>query len=254
MTDYKCLYCPKIYKQKYNYNRHISVCRFLKSSEKEQQNEIELQGEHVPNLFELFQLVKEISLENEELKKRVQKLENRGNKEVKRVHIIEWLQTQKPCITFEKWLIQELYPNIEHHLEHVFQHDLLFGINKMLDTYFSTCKSVLLPICSYQKNKIINIYIYDVFDGNECWQQISHTLFDKYMSHMCDQFILTFNQVWYQENKEKIESNEKYKEKYIENYQKVLGGKHKKEIMYTKIRTMIAENVKKSPKLASINI
>lgn len=253
MTEYKCLYCPKTYKQKHNYNRHVSICKFLKSSEKEQQNSIELESENIPNLFELFQLVKEINLENEELKKRVQKLENKGTKEIKKVHIIEWLQSQKPCITFEKWLLQELYPNIEDHLEHVFQKDLLFGIHKMLENYFSTCQSVLLPICSYQKNKIINIYIYDIFDGNECWQQISHTLFDKYMSHMCDQFILIFNQVWYQKNKEKIDSSDKYKEKYIENYQKVLGGKQKKDVLYTKLRGVIAENVKKNPKLTTIS-
>ena len=51
MTEYKCLYCPKTYKQKHNYNRHISICKFLKSGEKEQQNELELHSEKVPTLF-----------------------------------------------------------------------------------------------------------------------------------------------------------------------------------------------------------
>ena len=112
MTEYKCLYCPKTYKQKHNYNRHVSVCKFLKSSEKEQQDDLELHSEKTPTLFELFQIVKEISVENDELKKRVQKLEGKQNREVKKINIIQWLENQKPCITFEKWLLQEIYPTI----------------------------------------------------------------------------------------------------------------------------------------------
>lgn len=252
MTEYKCLYCPKTYKQKHNYNRHVSVCKFLKSSEKEKQDDLELHSEKTPTLFELFQIVKEISVENDELKKRVQKLEGKQNREVKKINIIQWLENQKPCITFEKWLLQEIYPNISEHLEHVFQKDLLYGITKLFENYFATCKSVMLPICSYQKNKFSNIYVYDIFDGVESWQQMSHTLFDKYMSHMCDQVILVFNQVWYKENEEKINSNEKFKERYIENYQKVLGGKQKKDVIYNKLRSLIVENVKKNPKIATI--
>lgn len=79
MTEYKCLYCPKTYKQKHNYNRHVSICKFLKSSEKEQQNNIELESEKVPNAFEMFQLIKELSMENENLKKRVSKMETKDS-------------------------------------------------------------------------------------------------------------------------------------------------------------------------------
>ena len=60
MTEYKCLYCPKTYKQKHNYNRHVSICKFLKSSEKEQQYDLELHSEKTPTLFELFQIVFDI--------------------------------------------------------------------------------------------------------------------------------------------------------------------------------------------------
>ena len=70
---------------------------------------------------------------------------------------------------------------------------------------------------------------------------------------MCDQVILVFNQVWYKENEEKINSNEKFKERYIENYQKILGGKQKKDVIYNKLRSLIVENVKKNPKIATIS-
>ena len=77
MSEFQCLYCCKTYKQKYNYNRHVSICKFLKSSEKEQQNNIELESEPIPNAFEMFQLIKELSMENENLKKRVSKMETK---------------------------------------------------------------------------------------------------------------------------------------------------------------------------------
>ena len=252
MSEFQCLYCCKTYKQKYNFNRHVSICKFLKSSEKEQQNNIELESEPIPNAFEMFQLIKELSMENENLKKRVSKMETKDTT-TKKVNFMEWLQTQKPCITFEKWFIEELYPNIPEFLEVVFQKNLYDGIEKMLKQYFSTCKDVILPICCYQKNKINNIYIYDIFDGNDSWQPVTNTILDKYFSHLCDQFIVAFTQIWYKENKELIETTDKYKDMYMENYKKVLGGTEKKEVLYGKIRALFCSHVKKTPKFASIN-
>ena len=103
MSEFQCLYCFKTYKQKYNFNRHVNLCKFLKSSEKEQQNNIELESEKIPNAFEMFQLIKELSMENENLKKRVSKMETKDSS-TKKVNFKEWLQTQKPCITFESGL------------------------------------------------------------------------------------------------------------------------------------------------------
>lgn len=252
MSELQCLYCFKTYKQKYNFNRHVSICKFLKGSEKEQQNNIELESEKIPNAFEMFQLIKELSMENENLKKRVAKMETKDST-TKKINFTEWLQIQKPCITFEKWFVEELYPNIGDFLEIVFQKNLYDGIEKMLKQYFSTCRNVLLPICCYQKNKINNVYIYDLFDGNNCWQQVSNTILDKYFSHLCDQFIVVFTQVWYKDNKELIESTEKYKELYIENYKKVLGGTEKKDVLYGKIRTLFCNHVKKTTKVTNMD-
>tara|TARA_B100000508_G_scaffold139044_1_gene136282 strand:+ start:760 stop:1434 length:675 start_codon:yes stop_codon:yes gene_type:complete len=224
----------------------------LKSSEKEQQNNIELESEKIPNAFEMFQLIKELSMENENLKKRVSKMETKDSS-TKKVNFKEWLHTQKPCITFEKWFIEEIYPIIPEFLTVVFEKTLYEGIEKMLKHYFSSCKDLLLPICCYQKNKINSIYIYDMFDGTNSWQPITNTILDKYFSHLCDQFIVAFTQVWYKENKELIETTDKYKEIYMENYKKVLGGTEKKEVLYGKIRALFCSHVKKTPKLASIN-
>ena len=94
MSEFQCLYCFKTYKQKYNFNRHVSICKFLKSSEKEQQNNIELESEKIPNAFEMFQLIKELSMEkNENLKKRVSKMETKDSS-TKKVNFKEWLHTQ----------------------------------------------------------------------------------------------------------------------------------------------------------------
>ena len=252
MNEFNCLYCNKKYKQKYNYIRHVNICKFLKSSVKEQNDNIELESEYIPNPYEMFQLIKELNLENESLKKRLLKLETKSST-TKKINFLEWLQTYKPCITFEKWLTQEIYPNIGDYLDVVFNKDLFQAIDKLLKQYFNTCKDVMVPICCYQKNKVNNIYVYDMFDGVETWQQISNTILEKYLSHFCDQFIVAFTEIWYKKHKELIETSEKYQELYMENYKKILGGKENKDILYGKIKLSLCGLVKKTPKVATIN-
>ena len=82
---YQCDYCNKIYKNKKFFDKHYLKCQSLNNCE---ENEFEV----LPSLSSIYKLVKHLVKENNQLKIRVNKLENKlRNKNNNKVNIIDWL-------------------------------------------------------------------------------------------------------------------------------------------------------------------
>lgn len=246
-NQYKCNFCSRNYKEKFNYDRHISVCKFLSQTPRQQDNEIELSSEIIPSTKELFQLVKHLSMRVDKLEKENQQLKQQQNK---KINILEWLNksNNKPIILFELWIIDTIQPKIIDTLETVFHNDLTTAIIKLFNDCIEQNDLEHIPICSFaKKNSQIYVYDKDREDDNDIkWIALTNKEIDKYIDYISNQYISVFINDWYKPNQKNIEESEKYKNLYAEYYQKVLGGTVSKETRNTKIKKFIYNKLKRT--------
>lgn len=244
---YKCNFCVKSYKEKFNYDRHISVCKYLSQPEKVQLSDLEITQEQIPGNFELFQLVKHLSFRLDKLEKENQMLRQRQNK---KKNVLEWLNNgteERPIVTFERWLVDEIQPGIPAVLDIVFKKDLVAGVNGLFQNYFENNRDKRYPICCFV-NKQTAFYVYDKVESDIKWKSITTEMLDKYIEHISHQFVGVFIKEWYVPNQELIATKEKYKDMYAEYYQKILGGTTSKQLQYSKIKTALHCYLKQSIK------
>ena len=247
-NQYKCNFCVKSYKEKFNYDRHISVCKYLSQPPRTRLNDLDVTQDKPPSNVELFQIVKHLSIRLDKLEKENQALRQRQNK---KKNVLEWLNTnaeQKPIFTFEKWLVDEIQPHVSSMLETVFAHDLITGVVGLFQNYFATNSESVLPICCFA-NKGSSFYMYEKSKKDDThigWVSIPSNTMDKYIEHICQQFIVTFLKDWCEPNHELITTKEKYKDMYAEYYQKILGGTISKELRYSKIKSSLHTCLKRN--------
>lgn len=246
--QYKCNYCVKSYKEKFNYERHVSVCKYLSQTPRQQINEVELVHENVPSNAELFQLVKHLSVRLDKLEKENHTLRQKQNK---KKNVLEWLNSnaeEKPVLTFEKWLVEEVQIKISSFLEAVFKRDLVHGVVELFQKYLEKKEDVVIPICCFT-NKSTSVYIYEKNVADETqflWKMITMSRFDEYIEHICQQFIIVFLKEWCEPNQELIATKDKYKDMYAEYYQKILGGTTSKDVRCSKIRNSLQTLLKRN--------
>lgn len=78
-VEYTCNYCFKKYKRKTYYNQHINVCNEMYKTMKERESDIE-NMEEIPNISDIYKLVKHLVNEKEMMKKEIVKLKERLNR------------------------------------------------------------------------------------------------------------------------------------------------------------------------------
>ncbi len=229
---YKCNNCAKTYNLKLNYDNHINVCSFINKSTIEQENDIDLSSEKVPNNFETYQLIKHMMKKINSLENEVKRLKQKENKTI---NVVEYLNANKnytPILSFHEWLEQEIVPLVPNHLQDVFDKNLPEGVNALFNRYKDTANNVVLPIYSFVKNKQ---HITCIYQDNK-WEILENRKMNNYINFICDEFVAVFTNIWYTQNKIKISKDEKLKDLYLLYNKKVLGDGKKKEQLQNKIR------------------
>jgi hypothetical protein len=257
-NGYKCQYCSKIYREKFNYDRHYLCCEFFHKSSRERNNEIDISNEQLPSQRDMYLLIQDMVLRIDKLEKenaRYRKIQN------KKINLLDWLNkesSEKPIITFSNWIYNNLFPHIKDNLEIVFNIDLLKGIVLSFDKAIEK-NDEKLPICAVDNdNKTMNLYIFEKpslfkhpnqeFDSEKelpRWVKLSNAEFDKFLIKIDHQFLVDFNRHWYCVNKNKMETDESFKDKYIHYHKAILGGdRMSDETRYNKIRHYLYEKIK----------
>jgi hypothetical protein len=222
--SYQCEFCEHIYRQKFNYDRHVVCCEFLHKSQKERDYETDMEQDKIPSQREMYQIMQTMSLKIQKLEAEVKKMKQIQNK---KMDLVEWLNNQgkQPDQVFYHWLRTKVYSKIKDVLEVVYTTDLLKGCKDLFKLIISESKQEELPIRAFE-NKENCIYIYveksDTLRKECHWIKISNTEFDKILGKIDEQFILNFRVHWYEPNKDKMDK-EVYKDMYVRNYAKVLG-------------------------------
>jgi hypothetical protein len=244
---YRCQNCNKTYREKFNYDRHFLCCDFFHKSCRERKNEIDIENDHLPDPRQMYSLIQDMVLRIDKLEKENKKYRNMQKN---KINIIDWLnaKTSKPPILFSKWIAETVFPNIKENLETVFTTDLMTGILKSFDKAIEMTKESDLPICTFDI-KNLTFYVFDNQPGQEIpsWFKISNTDFENYLAKIDHQFLVDFNKNWYVINKDKMETDESFKDKYICYHKSILGGdRMSDQTRYNKIRHKLYEKLKKT--------
>jgi len=244
MTEkYRCNYCSRNYRIKTNYDKHVGFCSFINKSKKEQTDILD-SLEDIPNPNEMFLFMKELALRVDKLEKENAMLKNAISKEKRKINVLEWLNEKsgiRPDKTFSEWIMDA---PIQIIMTSVFENDLVYGI---LRCFEKRVENQVIPIyaCS---NKPNTFYIYS--DKNEEngdkkyeWVLLSTDLFHKWVDFISQRFLGSFES-WVNENKEAIENNEQMNQKYLQYFQKMLGGKLSNEARNNRVRQGVFAKIK----------
>lgn len=243
-SKYTCNHCLRGYKEKFNYDRHIGFCEFSHKSIKERENDIEA-FEKTPSVSELFSFVKELVVRIDKLEKENTQLKNMASISKRKLGFIDWLNYRnKPCVTFTKWLSEIPYYN---YLNDIFNNDLITG--SVLSLQYKN-SGMGYPLYAFSEKQNC-FYIYDEVSDNETklqWILIQGNDFDKWLNYISQSFLIEFKK-WCDEHKNEIDNDEKMKETYFSNFQKVLGNsKLSVDVRNQRIRQQLFNKIKQSYK------
>jgi hypothetical protein len=255
---YICGSCNKNYKEKFNFDRHKLCCEFFHKTQRERHNEIDISNDSLPTQREMYTLMQDLVLRIDKLEKENAKYRQMHNK---KINIIDWLNTKTapPSILFSKWVIEHVFSHVKDNLDVVFSCDLMTGVLKTFEKTIESTNETInkeLPIRAIE-GKNVSFYIFDypiksqnqkegAIDVQPRWFKISNSDFDRYLAKLDHQFLVDFNRHWFSVHKEKVETDESYKDKYINYYKAILGGdRMSDETRYNKIRHKLHEKIKK---------
>lgn len=127
-----CKYCKKSYINQKSYNKHVLMCMEVDNAKN---NEFDI----VPSQNKIYKMLKQLIYENEELKKKVKRLENKVFQKKKKINIIEWLNKQGNAIN------NNVYKNYELFFKNIKLNDILQHIihNSYINGYFVIIKHLL---------------------------------------------------------------------------------------------------------------
>ena len=184
-----CKYCKKSYINQKSYNKHMLLCMEVDNAKN---NEFDI----VPSQNKIYKMVKQLIYENEELKKKVKRLENKMFQKKKKINIIEWLNKQGNEVD------HNVYKNYELFFKNIKLNDSLQHIihNSYIDGYFIIIKYLLkenILIAWKQKKKIYyyndSWYVFKISDlsnlTNKIQRNLISELFEKKDNISNDSFI-----------------------------------------------------------------
>lgn len=184
-----CKYCKKSYINQKSYNKHMLLCMEVDNAKN---NEFDI----VPSQNKIYKMVKQLIYENEELKKKVKRLENKMFQKKKKINIIEWLNKQGNEVD------HNVYKNYELFFKNIKLNDSLQHIihNSYIDGYFIIIKYLLkenILIAWKQKKEIYyyndSWYVFKISDlsnlTNKIQRNLISELFEKKDNISNDSFI-----------------------------------------------------------------
>tara|TARA_B110001454_G_C12705676_1_gene428477 strand:- start:462 stop:1169 length:708 start_codon:yes stop_codon:yes gene_type:complete len=150
----QCRYCGKQYKQEKAYRKHELICQITRDD----LNKISI----IPSQKEMWILVQKLIIQNKEQQLKIEALERVVHRDIKKINMIDWLNTNiKKSTNFDTWL-SKLYTTIDD-LKYVFDSDIVRGLERVLINNIEKEKS---PFKAF-KHKSTILYIFN----NSTWKK-----------------------------------------------------------------------------------
>lgn len=237
--EYKCAYCDKKYKRKKPYDKHLELCQSLNTVTSDE-------FLVVPNAKVMYKLIKHIIKENNQLKIRVNKLEQKLNRKKKPIQVLEWLNNNDDTVLYKQYKPYESFIENNKNIKNIID-EFLATICKH-DYYFKECHDDLYVLIIKHIIEISNIMI--SFKGKnkifiyknkvDKWEQLDLDTFKILLCKIQRYIIIDFSDYC---NIRKISE-----EQYAEISDKILSGtvqKNTLQTIYNKTSKILEIDIKK---------
>ena len=146
-----CPHCGKKFKTNPALHKHIILCQLDKN---------EVKNSVVPTQKEMWVIIQKLYKENEIQKKKIEKLEQIVNRDVKKLNMVDWLNQNDKGIDIDSWLKTNIIVTMED-LNTIFMTDYTRGLSNILsnniinseNTPFRAFSHKIKQLYIYQKNK-----------------------------------------------------------------------------------------------------
>ena len=172
---YQCLYCDRVYKRKKPYEKHETMCKLLKQSSMQQNDE----ETSALNVFELTRMVNMLVSQNKKLNDRITKLEDNAYKKNIKIDIIKWLNTYNTRCKYDlmQWVKNIVITN--DHINYLLSNNLKNTIIKVINENYNDES----PIISFIQKK--NFYVFK----NDNWVICDNDGFSNIISNVRNMFM-----------------------------------------------------------------
>jgi len=232
---YECKFCKKNYINKKAYDNHYLKCEAINSLDC-----IEV----IPSLKNIYKIVKTLVKENNNLKKRVNKLEDKLRKNDKqKVNIIDWLNDRNNNILGNEYIDYKNFINNFNKEITLFWKSKEYTINKLLNYGTVDILKIIINDIIYQHNILIsfkntnNIYYYSSNGWNLLSLSDFYALFQKIQKKMICDFFDYQRTTTIDTDKFNIMSNKIYANE--------LSDEKKQKEVYNKISNLICKEIEK---------
>jgi hypothetical protein len=165
-----CPYCEKEYniRKKTEYERHIILCELISTSNSNKHTDTEEDEENMPSQFQMYKMIRELSIQNKKLQEKVINLEKiiQRGVSLKKVDILERLNSQlqqkQPEDTYQEWI--NSFNITEEDVESLVSENIVHVISGIICRHLSIT-NMSLPIISCDLKKSM-IYIYGIFEDS----------------------------------------------------------------------------------------
>jgi len=142
-----CPHCGKKFKTNPALHKHIILCQLDKN---------EVKNSVVPTQKEMWVIIQKLYKENEIQKRKIEKLEQIVNKDVKKLNMVDWLNQNDKGIDIDSWLKTNIIVTMED-LNTIFMTDYTRGLSNILSNNIINCENTPFRAFSH---KIKQLYIY----------------------------------------------------------------------------------------------
>jgi hypothetical protein len=232
------------------HSKQINSKASLKREEKCEEEETS----SIPTLTMLYSIVQELALENQKMKEEISELHKHLTKGMKKVNILEWLNTadpqqQPPTKTFKEFMKTI---KVTQNAVHILMNDTaLQTIIHIVEENFMSITE--LPIKAFsQKNN--SIYIYNnTSNPTTNWKKLQPEEFVLMLKHIHSKILSQLCE-WYNKNKTEILKGEKLSDIYDKTLHKLMSIDFESSpTLVSKIRTHLYNLIKTDLKSVEYN-
>ena len=218
-----CPHCGKKFKTNPALHKHIILCQLDKN---------EVKNSVVPTQKEMWVIIQKLYKENETQKKKIEKLEQIVNKDVKKLNMVDWLNQNDKGIDIDNWLKTSIIVTKDD-LNTIFMTDYTRGLSNILANNIIHCENTPFRAFSH---KIKQLYIFQKNKWKKSTKSDIMKIFDRISLNIL-KISCTYDKT--------LSSKQKLEESYLNNNKKIMVvDTKKKEKHYRYIESSIIGLIK----------
>lgn len=241
-----CIYCGKSYKLRRNLDKHVVLCEIIDKTKRNKKLVIEPDNDELPSQRQMYNMIIELTLKYNKLEQKMEKMNKFVDKKIKKINIIDWLNSnKKPDYNFDN-LINKINLT-QDDINIIFDNNPIDTISILLsrELFDNEIKNDAPIYATIQKNNYI--YIYNDIDNNininRVWGELTKDKLIKFMNKFQNKIIKVLAD-WKQINKNQIINSDQLSEQYNRSLMKIMAIDFKIDLTYNKIKSLFYNKLK----------